>query len=113
MFKITCMVEDKALPKVLRSLAADGAYEVKPVPVANAEPAKNGQVRETGQTAAQLLSDTLRKHKKAGSTLTIADVKDFLKILGMKPSGAGRVVRDLLAGKRIKKIGHGKYEVLR
>lgn len=110
MFKISCMVEDKNLPKTLRALAASSAYDVMPVPVANAE-VSGGKVKSNGANATELLSNHLRSSKT--KTITIGDVKDFLKSHGFKPSGAGRVIRELVKSKRLKRSAHGIYGVLK
>lgn len=105
MFKITCMVEDKNLALLLRTLASARALNVESVPVVNAA-VKNGTVVPQGRTGAcSVILGTFGKGEKFTSTAA----NKALKAAGMAPNSAA--LKRLVKSGQLKKAAGG-YVVL-
>lgn len=112
MFQFEGFCEDKAVPKVLRALAAiAGVYEVpapRPIPDAIAKGGKvvSGKIDGLG-TGASLVLKAANGHP----TITTAQAQAALKRGSMSAASASAVIQELIKAKALKRKSRGVYEV--
>lgn len=86
MFRIEFFCDDKRVGEVLRLIGTVGAYDVKAVPVVNAEKQTNGTVKaRINGGVVEMLSDYIKSHKL--KTITPDHMRDFQRSIGRAPGG--------------------------
>lgn len=114
-FRLSCLVEDKNLAKVLRSLSGV-AFDVEPIPVVNAtinSSTKKVSANIEGARAPDLLLEFLKKEKK--TTFDSKDVSSFLSSIGRSPQSTSYTISQLVKMKMVKRVGKpgkGQYGVI-
>ena len=110
MFKIECLCKDKDLGLVKRALAAAGAYDVKDVPLANAE-VKGGKVRAKSKGG---VMESVWTQIKGLSVITPVIIKQALAKEGLNSAALNYAMKALAANGRIKKTAkRGEWKVMK
>ena len=112
-FRIECVVDDKNLAKLLRTLADAGAYNVVPVPIVEAGAKANGAApaKPTGKLPPKV-EIIWQKIKAAGTTeLTSKEMQDWIQQEGLAKSSYSYALRQLMKARLIKQRGVGRYSI--
>lgn len=106
MFKITFLVDDRNLAGVLRDLSGRVRNMEPPVPVANAEPDKNGAIKaKANGNLVDLFIKGLMKSKL--EQIPPAQAKNFLKAHGRSPLSSSYLLAGAVKAGVLKKRGKG------
>jgi hypothetical protein len=116
-FRITCIVEDKNLARVLRTLAG-AAYNVEPVPLLDPGPVEQGDGGKRKGRAGRTTGANGKLTPKANvvwvkiqangmTEFSAGDIKTLLIKEGLGPASYDYYLKQMMKARLIKKVGSG------
>lgn len=108
MFRIAFMVEDKSLAKVLQGLAGNKTFNLEVAPVANAEPAKGGKVKDAGRGT---MIGAFEQFAKGKSEFRTKELAVYFKAAGFSESSTPSFLTEISKNKVIKKKAKGLWTI--